>query len=196
MIKKTSDNKIAIIILHEIYGINCFIEEMCTEYNMQGFDVFCPNMIQRENFLYSEAEEAYQYFRNNIGFEFYKEVEDIISKLKLTYKKVFVIGFSVGATIAWRCCEHTDCDGIVCCYGSRIRDYMSLQPSCPVLLLFAAHDSFDVECVGKRLAPKIKVDLHILQANHGFMDHYSNFFDGEQARRSNVYIKQFLNQQL
>lgn len=192
MIRKASDNKIAVIILHEIYGINRFIEELCTEYNVQGFDVFCPNMIQKENFLYSESTEAYQFFINNVGFDFYKEVETLIAQLKLTYEKVFVIGFSVGATIAWRCCENINCDGIICCYGSRIRDYMSLQPSCPVLLLFAEYDSFDVDGVIEQLVEKNNVYLYKLQASHGFIDQYSNFSDKEQAQISKEHIRKFL----
>lgn len=45
MIKKISNNKSAVIILHEIYGANNFIEDICSEYHMQGFDVFCPDMV-------------------------------------------------------------------------------------------------------------------------------------------------------
>lgn len=193
MIRKTSDNKKAIIILHEIYGINNFILEICNYYKEQGFDVFCPNMIQRKCFLYSEVEEAYQYFFNSNGFGYYKKIEDLISKLKLTYDKVFIIGFSVGATIAWRCCEYPDCDGIICCYGSRIREYMSLQPSNHMLLLFAEHDSFDVDIVIEQLKEKANIDLHILPASHGFMDHYSNCFNKEQAEMAEMHIRQFLN---
>lgn len=192
MYRRTSKNKNAVIILHEIYGINDFIEEMCTEYNLQGFDVFCPNIIQRERFLYSEMTEAYRHFIKNKGFEYYKEIEILISKLKFIYDKVFIIGFSVGATIAWRCCEHSKCDGIVCCYGSRIRDYIELKPSCPVLLLFAEQDSFDVEQVAERLDGKMNIDLHILQARHGFMDHYSDCFNKEQAQIAKTFIRQFI----
>lgn len=192
MIKKISNNKTAVIILHEIYGINRFIEELCTEYNMHGFDVFCPNMLQRGYFLYSEAIEAYQFFINNVGFDFSKDVDRLIGQLKFTYDKVYIIGFSVGATIAWRCCENTDCDGIICCYGSRIRDYMSLQPVCPVLLLFAEQDSFDVDYVKKQLVGKINIDLYKLQASHGFMDQYSNYYNSEQAQISKEYIRKFL----
>jgi dienelactone hydrolase len=150
-------------------------------------------MIHRERFLYSEAAQAYQYFLNNKGFEYYKGIEELVSELKLTYDKVFIIGFSVGATIAWRCCEQTNCDGIICCYGSRIREYMSLQPSNPVLLLFAKHDSFEVEIVAEQLGGKPNVDLHILQASHGFMDCYSDRFNKEQTQIAKMYIRHFLN---
>ena len=196
MIIKASQNKNAVIILHEIYGINSFMEEICTEYHRQGFDVFCPDMIKREHFLYSEMTEAYQHFFNNKGLEVYKEMEDLISKLKLTYDKVFMIGFSVGATIAWRCCEYPDCDGMICCYGSRIREYTSLQPSKPALLLFANQDSFDIERVVEQLTGKPNLELHVLQAGHGFMDHYSNCFNKEQAQIAKKYIRQFIDKLL
>lgn len=192
MIKKNNNNKKAIIVLHEIYGINRFIEEVCSDYLTQGFDVFCPDMLRRNCFLYSEATKAYDYFTKEVGFDFYKNVEQLIEQLKRKYDKVFIIGFSVGATIAWKCCKISMCDGIICCYGSRIRDYLLLQPRCPVLLLFAEQDSFDVNSVIKQLLKKFNVELYKLQASHGFMDQYSNYFNREQAQISKEYMRNFL----
>lgn len=191
MIKNISNNKNAIIVLHEIYGINKFIEDVCFEYHMQGFDIFCPDMLQQTCFLYSEVSDAYQYFMNKIDFDFYIKIEQIIEQLKLQYEKVFIIGFSVGATIAWRCCENLKCDGIICCYGSRIRDFLLLQPRCPVLLLFAEQDSFNVDSVIKNLKGKSNVEIYKLKACHGFMDQYSECFNKEQAQISKVYINEF-----
>jgi len=191
--KKRSNNKYALVVLHEIYGINKFILEICNDYKIQGFDVFCPDMIQGKSFLYSEVAEAYQNFLNNTGFGYYKKIEELILKLKLTYEKVFIIGFSVGATIAWRCCEYSNCDGIICCYGSRIRDYMSFKPSKKVLLLFAKNDSFDVENIAEKLSEKQNIEIYVLQASHGFMDHYSDYFNKEQTQIAKMYIEQFLN---
>ena len=74
----------------------------------------------------------------------YKEISGFLNQLKDRYDNVFIIGFSVGATIGWMCCENPLCSGIVACYGSRIRDYTDMNPSCPTLLLFSKEDSFDV----------------------------------------------------
>lgn len=190
----TDNNKNAIVILHEIYGINQFMEEVCLEYRNKGFDVFCPDMLLRKYFNYSEAAEAYQYFMDNVGFDYFTKVNAAVSRLKHTYDKVFLMGFSVGATIAWRCCENDLCNGIICCYGSRIRDYLSLEPSCPVLLLFAEEDKFDVNSVLKRLSEKANVEVYKLEASrHGFMDQYSNSFDKEKEQKSKKYIKEFIN---
>lgn len=192
MIEKINNNKMAIIILHEIYGINEFIEDVCFKYHMQGFDIFCPDMLQRTYFLYAEASDAYHYFINHVGFDFYKNIEQIIEQLKLKYDKVFIIGFSVGATIAWKCCENHKCDGIICCYGSRIRDNLFLQPRCPVLLLFAEQDSLDVESLIMKLQSTPKVEIQKLKAYHGFMDRYSKCFNKEQAWIAQSYISDFL----
>lgn len=191
MIIKASNNKKAIIILHEIYGINSFIEEVCSEYHIMGFDVYCPEMLQRKCFSYSEVSDAYDYFTEKVGFDYYREIEHLIEKLKLSYDQVFVFGLSVGAALAWRCCENADCDGIICCYGSRIRDYLLLQPRCPVLLLFAANDSFDVDGVIQRLREKPNAEVYKLHADHGFLDLYSEHFNMEQARIAKEYISDF-----
>lgn len=50
MIKITKNYKNAIIILHEIYGVNRFIETISLEYHIQGFDVYCPDMLQNKLF--------------------------------------------------------------------------------------------------------------------------------------------------
>lgn len=193
MIIKTNNNKRAIIILHEIYGINKFIEAICAEYYNLGYDIYCPDMHKGNCFSYSESFKAYDYFINGAGFDFYKAIEKLLIRLKTIYDKVFILGFSVGATIAWRCCESVGCDGVICYYGSRIRDYLTHQPACPVLLLFAELDSFDVDNVVKQLQGKSHVEIYKLQAQHGFMDQYSNCFNGEQARISKEHVINFLN---
>ncbi|MEA4932791.1 MAG: alpha/beta fold hydrolase [Lawsonibacter sp.] len=190
--KQLRNNRNAVIVLHEIYGVNSFMEEVCTEYLTMGFDVFCPDMLGQTCFSYSEASEAYQYFINEVGFDSYREIVQLIETRKFTYDKVFVIGFSVGATIAWRCCEGLKCDGIICCYGSRIRDYLQLEPCCPVQLLFAEQDSFDVDSVMMKLRKKSNVELHKLKASHGFMDQYSTHFNLEQTQISKALIRAFL----
>ncbi|KXL52854.1 dienelactone hydrolase family protein [Anaerotignum neopropionicum] len=192
MLQKISNHKTAIILLHEIYGINQFIETMSAKLNLQGFDVFCPNMLGRECFDYTQSHEAYEFFKKNVGFDYWKKVMVLSARLKLAYEKVYFIGFSVGATIAWRCCEGDSCDGIICCYGSRIRDYLSLRPSCPTLLLFAHEDSFDVEHVVKKLSDKPNIETFQFQASHGFMDQYTASYHQKHAKKAETYIRGFL----
>lgn len=186
------NNKNALIVLHEIYGINKFIDDVCVQYQKEDFDVYCPNLLDKECYSYEQAKEAYDSFVNVIGFNIYEQIKEFINILKERYEKVFILGFSVGATIAWRCSESDRCDGVIACYGSRIRDYVEVKPRCQVLLLFAEQDSFDVESTTKKLSKTNRVSYTTLKSNHGFMDAYSVHYNEEQAKKGHAYIKEFL----
>ncbi len=55
--KSQLENSIqAIIVLHEIYGVNEFIKDQCQKFMEAGFDVFCPNMIHKPPFSYDKVE--------------------------------------------------------------------------------------------------------------------------------------------
>lgn len=45
-------NKNAVIVLHEIYGINSFIKDICENLKTLRFDVFCPDMLEGKRFPY------------------------------------------------------------------------------------------------------------------------------------------------
>jgi dienelactone hydrolase len=187
-------NKKAIIVLHEIYGINEFIKNRCQQFKDAGFDVICPNLIGRDSFPYEAAQEAYDHFALHVGFEVYKEISALVRQLKETYETVFIVGFSIGATIAWRCCEQASCDGIIACYGSRIRDYTELTPVCPTLLLFAKKDSFDVQALVFKLQGKEKLSILQFEAVHGFLDTFSTCFDLQQSDCAERAISDFLSE--
>lgn len=194
MIKYINNSETAITVLHEIYGRNEFIKDVCAKYYEEGFDVYCPNLLAaKEKFSYEEAAEAYSYFINEIGFDVYKEILLFIQQLKASYKKVIVVGFSIGATIAWRCCESTYCDTIIACYGSRIRDYIHLEPKCHTFLMFAEHDSFDVNSLCEQLQMKSNIKILKLDAHHGFLDKYSKHYNPEKAKTFNEQRKIWLN---
>lgn len=107
---------------------------------------------------------------------------------------MFIVGYSAGATIAWRCCENSRCSGIIACYGSRIRDYTDLNPTCPTLLLFANEDSFDMCMLVRRLHGKQHLTIIEFDAAHGFMDPYSKYFNIQQAKLAEDSITRFLNE--
>lgn len=192
MVKIINNYKKAVIVLHEIYGINSFIEDICSEYHSKGFDIYCPNIIENGPFNYAEEQTAYNnFFMEGPGFDYCKNVEILLRDLNEVYDTVLILGFSVGATIAWRCCENRDCHGIICIYGSRIRDYLQLIPVSPTLMVFAENDSFDVNFIVNLLKQKPNITVHTLPARHGFIDHYSPEYNREPACRAKRYMEDF-----
>jgi len=183
----------AIIVLHEIYGVNSHILEVCEYYKKAGFDIICPNMLNRESFDYVDEEEAYEYFLKNVGFNLAsKIVTDLIVQAKQEYKYVFLLGFSIGATIAWLCSDK-ECNGIIGYYGSRIRDYININPKSLVLLIFAAEEkSFNVMEVVAELNKKTNVDVNMLPGKHGFSDPFSIKYYEESDKAAIRLVEKFI----
>ncbi|WP_057913783.1 dienelactone hydrolase family protein [Peribacillus muralis] len=191
-IKNYSDT--VILVVHEIYGLNRHMHDFCDVLAEQGFAVMCPNLLERKlAFDYSCEEEAYRHFMEGVGFRgALDKVKAILLDIKDVYKRIFVIGFSAGATVAWMCSEGECVDGIVGYYGSRIRNYSGLVPQCPVLLFFAQEErSFDVNELISSLQSK-PIDIHTFNGKHGFSDSHNSNYDGESAERAFSIMIDFL----
>ena len=184
----------AIIVLHEIYGINRHITEVCRYYNLLGYDIYCPNLLKAEKiFHYSEQEAAYKYFMENIGFKASETVEQLLKQIRRSYKKIFIIGFSIGATLAWLASASGSCAGIIGYYGSRIRDYLDITPSCPALLIFAKDESaFSPENIVKYFEDNNKLKAVALPGKHGFCDRFSGNFNPESDRQARQLTNDFI----
>lgn len=170
------------------------MEDQCQRWLEAGYDVYCPNLLRRGSFAYEESERAYSFFVNQVGFEVYLHIIQLLKSLKEKYADVFIVGFSVGGTLAWRCSENELCSGVIACYGSRIRDYIDLTPACPTLLLFAKEDSFDVKSTIKQLQDKEQIDVYDFDAKHGFLDPYNHHYDEGQAEKVQNKIAKFMSQ--
>ncbi|MFK2825908.1 dienelactone hydrolase family protein [Bacillus sp. B190/17] len=196
MINIRKNSNTLIIVLHEIYGINKHIKGVCQALSDYGFDIFCPNLLEREApFAYIEEEIAYRYFMNNIGFAraVYK-VEELLAERKSEYQKIFIVGFSVGATVAWLCSEKKYINGMVGYYGSRIRDYIEISPQCPVMLFYPEEEiSFNVDDFISTLH-QMNVQTHKYKGQHGFSDLCSPKYHAESAQKAfNDMINFFVN---
>ena len=181
-INKNSDE--LLIVVHEIYGINQHMVDVCELLSEENFDIICPDLLQQDfPFDYSQEEKAYQNFMDNVGFSNgLHKIKSILLESKDEYSKIFIIGFSVGATVAWLCCEEECVDGIVGYYGSRIRDYVNINPNCPVLLFFPDKEkSFNVNELVSTI-DKANIDARICRGKHGFSDPYSSKYNEELAR--------------
>lgn len=189
-----------IIVLHEIYGINEHMRTVCKRFAGEGFDVICPNLLpEKQTYAYSNEATAHQNFMQNVGFGVAQyQVESLSRQMRSEYERLFVVGFSVGATIAWLCSQNAGLyDGVVGFYGSRIRDYMNLAPACPVLLFFPQReDSFDVDEKIRELADKPNVDILKFNALHGFADPWSDKYCRKASEAAMTRTLLFLQQNL
>ncbi len=195
--KRGSDT--LIIVIHEIYGINAHINGVCRDMADAGYDVICPDLLDgKPAFPYEREEEAYQYFFNYAGFESsVKRVAFLIRQAELEYRRIFLLGFSAGATIAWLCGGNLpSLNGVIGLYGSRIRDRLDLTPKCPTLLIFSKEEkSFDPVILKEKLMQKDQLEVHILEGRHGFADPYSEQYNETSAAEAKKLVAEFLIRQ-
>lgn len=195
MITLSSNSDSIIVILHEIYGINQHIRQVCKYYNQAGFDIICPNLLNlNQSFDYDYEECAYKYFIENVGFALAsQQVKHLVSKVKPKYKHIFILGYSIGATIAWLCSEEIRCNGIIGYYGSRIRDYLYITPKCKTLLIFPNKEkSFSVNNLLCDLKKKTNVKAYMLSGVHGFSDPFSLKYYDKSHQDAEKLVNDFL----
>lgn len=190
---KHTKSDTAIILIHEIYGINQHMKSFCEFLSEQNFDVICPNLLGSDvPFDYSQEELAYHHFMENVGFEnALRKIKAVLLDNKNKYKRIFVVGFSVGATLAWLCSEEESVDAIVGYYGSRIRNFVSITPKSPTMLFFPLEEkSFNVDELISVL-DKRKIKIFKLTGQHGFGDPYSSNYNKESAQKASIQMVLF-----
>lgn len=185
----------AVILLHEIYGINDHIVRVRKHWEQRGFDVYIPPLYPHTApFEYSQQDAAYRHFMDHSGFDT-AQVTSLMSELKTRYTTLLLVGYSVGATLAWLAARREDCDGIICYYGSRIREHCDIAPPCPALILIARHEtSFDPHVMLQQLRALPNVHCAMFDAHHGFCDSDSPSFHPVMADRAAGAVDVFIQQ--
>jgi dienelactone hydrolase len=195
MLEYKSGAETAVILVHEIYGVNYHMEAAAGELAAAGYDVFCPDLLGRPSFAYAEEAQAYRYFQDDIGFTRARETVDALAEgLRPGYRVLYLVGYSAGATVAWLGSQAGLYAGVAGYYGSRIRDYKDVRPACPVLLLFPRREAaFDVAGLAAELAAKDRVEALTLDGDHGFADpcgpHYAPQAAAEAFARLAAFLK-------
>lgn len=191
----TRDSDSAVLVIHEIYGVNQHIVNVCNGLSNYNYDVFAANLLDHGRvFRYDQEQQAYNYFMNNIGFENgLKTINQILCSLRPHYKKVYVLGYSIGATLAWLSSRTGYCDKSVCFYGSRIREHLAVVPRCPVLLFFPSEErSFCVDELITNLRGIKNTHVIKLKGKHGFADQFSQNYHKASVFRANREILTFI----
>ncbi|WP_109220796.1 dienelactone hydrolase family protein [Klebsiella oxytoca] len=183
----------AIILLHEIYGINAHIQRTAATWRSRGFDVYTPALFPHSApFAYEQQEQAWRHFNDNVGFDT-TAIESLLAELKTKYGMLILIGYSVGATLAWLAARSDFCNAAICHYGSRIRHYSDVAPPCPTLVILASEEpAFDPRVMQDQLENVPSVTCRMFNAQHGFCDADSPAWDPRLTQQADEDSLRFL----
>ena len=167
----------AIVVVQEIFGVNGHIRSVADDYASEGFAAIAPALFDRMEtgaelaYTPSDASRGMQ-MAATIGFE--KALLDVSAAIDHPsrmpgIKRVGVVGFCFGGTLAWLAATRLHLAATVCYYGGQIARFAQEQPRCPVLMHFGSKDAHIPSSEREKIRtahPKLPVFLY--EAGHGF----------------------------
>jgi carboxymethylenebutenolidase len=165
-----------LVVIQEIFGVNSHIRNTADGFAAQGFDAVAPALFDR---VRPRIELGYQAddiaegreIRGRIdSADALKDVAAAVALLRAEGRKVGVVGYCWGGSLAWAAA--TRLDGVaaaVCYYGGQIAEMAGEIPRCPVLLHFGETDaSIPLSHVETVRAAHPDLPVHVYPAGHGF----------------------------
>ncbi len=194
-----------LVIVQEIFGVNAHIRSVADGYAKDGFLAVAPALFDRIErgvelgYDGADREKAMSFFPNLDADKAVLDVAAAIAFAKAqTGKKVGVIGYCFGGSIAWLAATRLDPDAAVGYYGGQIPKYAEETPHAPVMLHFGEQDTHIPEAgVNKVKAAHPEVEIYWYDAGHAFNCEPRSSYNAEAARtareRSLAFLKKHLS---
>ncbi len=165
-----------LVVVQEIFGVNKHIREVADGWANDGFLVVAPAMFDRfekdVELGYDEAgwKAAMEFAGKLNPVESLDEVEAAVEYAKAqTGKKVGVIGYCFGGSMAWLSSARLPISAAVGYYGGYIPKLIAEEPNVPVMLHFGLHDAhIPVASVESVAARHPEVEIYWYEAGHAF----------------------------
>jgi carboxymethylenebutenolidase len=166
----------ALVVVQEIFGVNAHIRSVTDDWARDGFLAVAPALFDRISpgidlgYDPASMQTAMSLFPK---FDVDKAILDIAATVDYaggaTHKKVGVIGYCLGGTIAWLSATRLHPAAAVGYYGGRIGNYAGEKPTCPVMLHFGRQDThIPAAEVEKVHSAHPGVEIFWYEAGHAF----------------------------
>ena len=165
-----------LVVVQEIFGVNAHIRSVTDRFAKDGFLAVAPALFDRIQPGFDvgyEGEDALA-ARNIVPkLSFDKAVADVAAAIhyarRKTGKKVGVVGYCFGGTLAWLAATRLDAAVAVGYYGGRIINFIDETPKVPVMLHFGKEDAhIPAEGVARIKEAHPEVEIYWYDAGHGF----------------------------
>lgn len=165
-----------LVVVQEIFGVNAHIRSVADGYARDGFLAVAPALFDR---IERGVELAYDGADMQKAMTFIPKLNvenalaDVAAAMDFaaaaTGKKVGVVGYCFGGTIAWLAATRHHPAAAVGYYGGRIANYAAETPSAPVMLHFGKQDKhIPAEEIEKISSAHPDVEIYEYDAGHGF----------------------------
>ncbi len=194
----------ALVVIQEIFGVNSHIRSVVDDYAAQGFYAIAPALFDRAQpglelgYNAADMQQGMSAARQ-IGME--AALQDVAAAIdyagQKSARKVGVIGYCFGGSLAWLAATRLNPAAAVGYYGGRIAENAAEQPRCPVMLHFGAKDAHigpkEIETI-KRHHPDLP--MFVYDAGHGFNCDQRKDYEPQSAKLARQRTLEFFNEHL
>jgi len=202
--RPASDPIAGLVVVQEIFGVNPHIRSVADGYASDGFLAVAPALFDRiqpgVELGYEGADmETARSFIPKLDID--KSLADVAAAIDFaaaaTGKKVGVIGYCYGGTLAWLAATRHHPAAAVGYYGGRAANYAAEMPSCPVMLHFGTQDAhIPAAEVEKIQTAHPEVEIYWYDAGHGFNCDARASYNAAAATQARERSLSFLKQHL
>src|SRR6266849_4872392 len=203
----------AVVVLHEVFGVNADIRKTCTELAEQGFIAVAPDLFWRQEpgvdlSVTSEPDwqhglRLYQAYDRDAGARDVKDTANAVSKLPGCIGKVAVLGYCLGALMVFLTAVRHGVDAAVAYHGGDTEKYLGEIEGlhAPMLMHLAEEDEFISKAaqaeIKTALAKKPNATVYSYPGqHHAFSRHNGAHYNPAAAALANGRTSEFLHQQL
>jgi carboxymethylenebutenolidase len=203
----------AVVVLHEVFGVNADIRKTCDELAEQGFIAVAPDLFWRQEpgvdlSVTSEPDwrhglRLYQAYDRDAGAKDVKAAAGAIAKLPDCTGKVAVLGYCLGGLMTFLTAVRYSVDAGVAYHGGDTEKYLGEVDGlhAPLLMHLAEEDEFISQSaqaeIKTALAGKPNATVYSYPGqNHAFARHNGAHYNAAAAALANGRTSEFLHQQL
>ena len=203
----------AVVVLHEVFGVNADIRKTCDELADQGFIAVAPDLFWRQEpgvdlSVTSEPDwqhglRLYQAYDRDAGARDVKDTANVVAKLPGFGGKVAVMGFCLGGLMTFLTAVRYAVDAAVAYHDGDTEKYLGEVNglNAPLLMHLAEEDEFISKSaqaeIKKALAGKPKATVYSYPGqHHALARHNGAHYDAAAAALANGRTSEFLHQQL
>ena len=203
----------AVVILHEVFGVNADIRKTCGEQAEQGFIAVAPDLFWRQESgvdlsVTSEPDwqhglRLYQAYDRDAGARDVKDTANVLAKLPECTGKVAVLGYYLGGLMTFLTAVRYGADAAVVYHGGDTEKYLGEVDGfdAPLLMHLAEEDEFISKAaqaeIKTALANKPNVTIYSYPGQyHAFARHNGAHYNAAAAALANGRTSDFLHQQL
>ena len=203
----------AVVVLHEVFGVNADIRQTCDDLAAKGFLAIAPDLFWRQERgvdlgVTSEADwqhglRLYQAYDRDAGVDDIRDIVGAVAKSPDCAGKVAVMGYCLGGLMSFLVAARSKVDAAVVFHGGDTEKYLDEARGldAPLLMHLGEEDEFISKpaqaAIKAALAGKPNATIYSYPGQrHAFSRHNGAHYDASAAALANGRTQEFLGRVL